>query len=287
MDKDDDINVPDLFVDSFAINLDSHFQVGPSIEISRHFVIPSTYKLARVILTVRLLCAEHYYGERCENYNECSALQITCSGHGTCIDGDTCDCNPGYTGRDCETNIDDCAGVNCSGHGTCTDGVGTYTCECNPGYTGRDCETNINECLLMEPQCSGHGTCTDGDNSFICACNDGYTDLMCETNIDDCVGVNCSGHGHCMDNINSFTCNCSEGFTGQVCQANIDDCVGVNCSGHGQCIDGVNNFTCLCKSGFTGVLCSMDIQGMSLIRSVMQALKSFDSTTFVFIRKNF
>ena len=217
------------FVDSFAINMNSDFQVGGLLIRNN---IQGTYRWATMSLTVRLLCAEHYYGERCENLN-CSALQINCSGRGICIDG-----------------------------------VGTYSCECNPVYTGRDCETNINECLLMEPQCSGRGKCTDGINTFTCDCNEGYTDLMCETNIDDCVGVNCSGHGHCMDNINSFTCNCSEGFTGQVCETNIDDCVGVNCSGHGQCIDGVNNFTCLCQSGFTGVLCS--IQGMKKSIFVLQ-----------------
>ena len=137
-------------------------------------------------LTVRLLCAEHYYGEHCENLN-CSALQINCSDQGTCIDG-----------------------------------VGTYSCDCSPGYTERDCETNINECLIMEPQCSGRGTCTDGVNTFTCDCNDGYTDLMCETNIDDCVGVNCSGHGQCMDGVNNFTCLCQSGFTGVLCSTNLD-----------------------------------------------------------------
>ena len=224
IDNDDDIpNNPNDFVDSFAINMDSDLQVG-GVLIREN--IKSTYEWARMSLTVRLLCVEHYYGERCENLN-CSAFQINCSGRGTCIDG-----------------------------------VGTYSCDCNPGYTGRDCETNVNECLLMEPQCSGRGKCTDGIDTFTCDCNDGYTGLKCETNIDDCVGVNCSGHGQCMDNINSFTCNCSEGFTGLMCETNIDDCVEVNCSGHGECMDGVNNFTCLCQSGFTGVLCSMNTQGM-------------------------
>ena len=212
------------FVDSFVINMNRHFQVGGSLIRNN---VKGTHGIATMSLAVRLLCAQHYYGERCENLN-CSALQINCTGRGICIDG-----------------------------------VGTYTCDCNQGYTGRDCETNINECLLMEPQCSGHGTCTDGDNSFTCDCNEGFTGLMCETNIDDCIGVNCSGHGQCMDNINSFTCNCSEGFTGLMCQINTDDCIGVNCSGRGQCMDGVNNFTCLCQSGFTGVLCSINGQGMN------------------------
>ena len=149
---DDDIpGNPNQLVDSFEINMNSDLQVGASLIRN---TIQGTYQWATMTLTARLLCAEHYYGERCENIN-CSALQINCSGRGICIDG-----------------------------------VGTYTCHCNPGYTGRDCETNIDECLLTEPPCSGRGTCTDGDNLFNCDCNDGFIGLMCETNIDDCVGVN-------------------------------------------------------------------------------------------------
>ena len=263
MDVDHGSNKSDNFVDSFAININSSVQVGEIL--APKDILQGTYGFATIGLTVRVLCADHFYGERCVNLNECSAFQ-DCSGNGICTDSIisyNCDCNPGYTGQQCQIDINECLLMvpECSGQGWCMDGINSYTCNCDEGYTGRDCETDINECLLMEPQCSGHGTCTDGINKFICDCNDGFTDLMCETNIDDCVGVNCSGHGHCTDNINSFTCNCSEGFTGQVCETNIDDCVGVNCSGHGQCMDGVNNFTCLCQSGFTGVLCSMNTQG--------------------------
>ena len=184
MDKDDNPNNSNEFVDSFTINMNSDFQVGRFLIKTN---IQGTYEWATMSLTVRLLCAQHYYGERCENFDECSAFH------------------------------------NCSGRETCIDGVGTYTCVCNPGYTGRDYETNINECLLMEPQCSGRGTCTDGDNSFTCDCNEGYTDLMCETDIDDCIGVNCSGHGQSMDGVNNFTCLCQSGFSGVLCSKDTQD----------------------------------------------------------------
>ena len=182
IDNDDIPGNPNEFVDSFAINMNDDLQVGASL-ISNN--IRGIHGFATMSLTVRLLCAEHYYGERCENFDECSALQITCSDQGTCIDG-----------------------------------VGTYSCDCNPGYTGRDCETNINECLLMEPECTGRGTCTDGNNSFTCNCSEGFTGQVCQTNIDDCVGVNCSGHGQCMDGVNNFTCLCQSGFTGVICSMN-------------------------------------------------------------------
>ena len=145
IDNDDDIrNNRNEFVDSFAINMDSDFQVGGSLIRNN---LQGTYEWARMSLTVKLLCADHYYGKRCENLN-CSAFQINCSSQGTCIDG-----------------------------------VGTYSCECIPGYTGRDCETNINECLLMEPQCSGRGQCIDGVNNFTCLCQSGFTGVLCSKNM--------------------------------------------------------------------------------------------------------
>ena len=37
-------------------------------------------------------------------------------------------------------DINECEGRNCSGHGVCKDGIYDYTCNCNNGYTGKDCE---------------------------------------------------------------------------------------------------------------------------------------------------
>lgn len=41
-------------------------------------------------------------------------------------DGDNmyhCECTVGFTGHQCETNIDDCSGVTCQNGGTCRDGL--------------------------------------------------------------------------------------------------------------------------------------------------------------------
>ena len=38
-------------------------------------------------------------------------------------------------------DIDDCVGVDC-GAGTCVDGVNTQTCDCDVGFTGDNCQTS-------------------------------------------------------------------------------------------------------------------------------------------------
>ncbi|TNF31658.1 MAG: hypothetical protein EP329_12015, partial [Deltaproteobacteria bacterium] len=122
-----------------------------------------------------------------------------------------------------------CEGVTCSGRGTCAEDGGGYVCECEAGYTGDACETNIDDCVGVT--CSGHGTCVDGVASYTCDCQTGYTGDACETNVDDCVGVTCSGHGTCVDGVASYTCDCQTGYSGDACETNVDDCVGVTCSG--------------------------------------------------------
>ncbi|MSP73281.1 MAG: hypothetical protein EXR76_14145 [Myxococcales bacterium] len=37
--------------------------------------------------------------------------------------------------------VDDCAGVICAHDGACVDGVNGFTCDCQPGYAGRLCES--------------------------------------------------------------------------------------------------------------------------------------------------
>nr|XP_022314607.1 neurogenic locus notch homolog protein 1-like [Crassostrea virginica] len=69
-----------------------------------------------------------------------------------------CKCRSGYTGKDCETNIDDCASNPCLYGGTCTDLVNGYQCTCPVGYLGQRCENRVNPCSLN--RCS-NGDCVD------------------------------------------------------------------------------------------------------------------------------
>lgn len=44
------------------------------------------------------------------------------------------------TGRDCHTDIDDCAGNPCMNGGECVDQVDSFRCICPVGFAGEMCE---------------------------------------------------------------------------------------------------------------------------------------------------
>ncbi|KIH43878.1 EGF-like domain protein, partial [Ancylostoma duodenale] len=69
--------------------------------------------------------------------------------HGLCVDtlfARRCICDEGWTGENCEVNIDDCASQPCQNGGTCTDEVAGFSCSCPAGYRGVHCQHLVDHC---------------------------------------------------------------------------------------------------------------------------------------------
>jgi len=56
-------------------------------------------------------------------------------------------------------NTDDCNADSCKNNGTCIDLVSNFTCECNEGWGGKDCSTDIPEC--EPNPCLENGLCIE------------------------------------------------------------------------------------------------------------------------------
>lgn len=107
-----------------------------------------------------------------------------CSGHGTCIAENTCSCNEGWYGVQCDLPFI-CFGLPsydpdvCSGHGSC---IAENTCGCETGYTGGECEFAV--CFFVasnDPSvCSGHGACVGPDE---CQCEAGWGGPDCSADV--------------------------------------------------------------------------------------------------------
>ncbi len=169
--------------------------------------------------------------------DECE--DVNCQNGGTCIEGD-CECPEGFTGINCQTELqpDPCENITCENGGTCNDG----NCDCQEGFTGTNCETVVDPCENVT--CENGGTCNDGN----CDCQEGFTGANCETVVEDsCENVTCENGGTC----NEGTCDCPEGFTGTNCETVVDPCETVICENGGTCNEGI----CDCPEGFTGENC--------------------------------
>ena len=93
-----------------------------------------------------------------------------------------CNCSgTGHDGINCEKDIDECLSDPCQNDGKCVNEIGKFACECQDGWEGDLCESDIDNCLPSNP-CQNNGKCLDsGTNSFACECQQLWEGPTCET----------------------------------------------------------------------------------------------------------
>ncbi|KAH3791857.1 hypothetical protein DPMN_145348, partial [Dreissena polymorpha] len=188
---------------------------------------------------------------KCQNNAQCipqnNYTDYTCNCSGLGFQGRNCEIDV----NECAS----CAqGTSCPcKFGTCRNTHGSYECVCSPGYEGRHCDSNHDDCFPN--MCQNGATCEDRTGAYVCKCPSGFNGTRCEYDIDECLSAPCQNGAQCRDYANSYTCTCPLGFSGRNCEHNDDDCTNTTCLNRGQCIDGVNTYRCRCQTGYTGANC--------------------------------
>ncbi|XP_062412438.1 protein crumbs homolog 1 [Sardina pilchardus] len=206
------------------------------------------------------VCQPGFTGGQCETpMDQCAPNP--CRNHAICRsrgDGPTCFCVPGFQGALCEIEVDECISQPCRNGATCVNKIGRYLCQCRPGFTGVSCELQIDEC--QSQPCLNGGRCHDYVNGFSCTCGAGFQGDRCEVDVDECMDQPCQHGARCIDGINSFSCDCSQtGFTGLRCEVPEPACWSAPCLHGAQCEDNGTDYTCKCWPGFEGPRCEVDV----------------------------
>ncbi|KAL3875697.1 hypothetical protein ACJMK2_033625, partial [Sinanodonta woodiana] len=114
----------------------------------------------------------------------------------------------------CERSSNFCSSSPCQNGGTCQQFESVhYQCTCRPGFTGQNCETNVDNCKDNPDGCLYGGMCNDGDNKYNCSCKNGFNGDHCNLSPNYCPGP-CPDVNLCYNDFKNFAaiCSCSNPY---------------------------------------------------------------------------
>ena len=162
-------------------------------------------------------------------------------------------CPAGRTGPRCLDDIDECneGEFPCKNLATCHNTFGSFYCACIPGFGGKLCETNVNDC--RPESCQAGATCLDLLRDFECVCPQGKNGKSCGDVSPTRCQSKCQNEGLCVVTSVGPRCSCLAGFTGKECGQDLDECLleSHDCDSTSTvCRNIIGSYSCLCHQGY-------------------------------------
>uniref|UniRef100_A0A8C5K415 Nephronectin n=1 Tax=Jaculus jaculus TaxID=51337 RepID=A0A8C5K415_JACJA len=183
--------------------------------------------------------------------------------HGDCIGPNKCKCHPGYAGKTCNQDLNECGLKPRPCKHRCMNTFGSYKCYCLNGYM-----------LMPDGSCSSALSCSMANCQYGCDVVKGQVRCQCPSpglqlapdgrtcvDIDECATgrVSCPRFRQCVNTFGSYICKCHKGFDlmyigGKYQCHDVDECsLGQHqCSSSAQCYNVHGSYKCKCRDGFEG-----------------------------------
>ncbi|KAH1186493.1 epidermal growth factor-like protein 6 isoform X1 [Mauremys mutica] len=202
------------------------------------------------------------YGWR-KNKGHCEATCEHGCKYGECMGPNNCKCFPGFTGKTCSQDTNECGLKPRPCEHRCMNTHGSYKCYCLNGYMLMPDGTcaNSRTCAMVNCQ---YG-CEEVKEEVRCLCPS--TGLQLGPNGRTCIDIDecstgkaiCSYNRRCVNTFGSYYCKCQIGYELKYVRGHYD-CVDINecaasthkCNVHAGCLNTQGSFKCKCKQGYRG-----------------------------------
>uniref|UniRef100_A0A669B600 Nephronectin a n=1 Tax=Oreochromis niloticus TaxID=8128 RepID=A0A669B600_ORENI len=184
--------------------------------------------------------------------------------HGDCVGPNKCKCHPGFTGKTCNQDLNECGLKPRPCKHRCMNTYGSYKCYCLNGYM-----------LMPDGTCGNARTCGMANCQYGCEVLKGEVRCQCPSpglqlapdgrtcvDVDECAAgiAVCPRFRKCINTFGSYICKCHEGFdlqyiNGKYQCIDVDECsLGQShCSSFATCYNTPGSYKCKCKDGYRGM----------------------------------
>uniref|UniRef100_A0A8D3BPQ8 Nephronectin a n=1 Tax=Scophthalmus maximus TaxID=52904 RepID=A0A8D3BPQ8_SCOMX len=184
--------------------------------------------------------------------------------HGDCVGPNKCKCHPGFTGKTCNQDLNECGLKPRPCKHRCMNTYGSYKCYCQNGYM-----------LMPDGTCGNARTCGMANCQYGCEVLKGEVRCQCPSpglqlapdgrtcvDVDECAAgiAVCPRFRKCINTFGSYICKCHDGFdlqyvNGKYQCTDVDECsLGQShCSSLATCYNTPGSYKCKCRDGYRGM----------------------------------